>query len=59
MLLLKMIGQDDYSPHPTKKKKKGITISQMLFISDYIKQLAPSITSASLTKTVQINYHNR
>lgn len=55
MLLLKMIGQDDYSPHPTKK---GITISQTVFISDYIKQLAQNSTSASLTKPVQINYHN-
>lgn len=55
MLLLKMKGLDDYSPHPTRK---GITISQGVLISDHIKQLAKNSTPALLTKTVQINQNS-
>lgn len=39
--------------HILQKKKKRISISQTVFISDYIKQLAQNSTSASLSKTVQ------
>ena len=42
--------------HHILQKKR--TISQTVFIGDHIKQLAQNSTSAALTETVQINYHN-